>query len=100
MLRQQFPCIGPHATGVRHKTQSVPISTSRLPAKKNAVLPQTGIFLMFLFSTPCSGCFDNRSAGDALGLTPCFSSILGANRTPNRRKNMVLARTASPALHS
>src|SRR5881296_318589 len=71
-----------------------------LPAKKRAVLPQTEILLIFLFSTPCSGYFDNRSAGYALGLTPCFSSILGANRAPNRRKNMVLACTASPALHS
>src|SRR6266700_6684662 len=100
MLGKQLPCIGPHATGVRQKTQSVLISASPLPAKKRAVLPQTEIFLIFLFSTPCSGYFNNRSASDALGLTPCFSSILGANRTPNRRKNMVLACTASPALHS
>src|SRR6266571_5778096 len=95
MLRKQFPCIGPHATGVRQKTQSVPISASPLPAKKRAVLPQTEIFLIFLFSTPCSGYFDNRSVTDAIRPNPL---LLQRSRSKSHTK--LLARHHRLFTHS
>src|SRR2546428_2984469 len=55
-----------------------------LPAKKRAVLPQTEILLIFLFSTPCSGYFNNRSVTDATRPDPL---LLQRSRSKSHTKS-------------
>src|SRR5713101_3125829 len=79
-----FRVLGRKPRGCVRRPKVFPFLPVLLPAKKRAVFPQTEILLIFLFSTPCSGYFDNQSVTDAIRPDPL---LLQRSRSKSHTKS-------------
>src|SRR6266581_3189180 len=83
-LASNYRVLGRMPRGCVRRPKVFPFLPVLLPAKKRAVLPQTEIFLIFLFSTRCSGYFDNRRVRDAIRSDPL---LLQRSRSKSHTKS-------------